>query len=64
MVTAPAARGVLKERLRGVQAAGAGLTLVGTVLLATGRDPAPAAVNRRTGPPARRVPPGRATARA
>ncbi|MFD7619163.1 EamA family transporter [Streptomyces sp. NPDC059802] len=36
VVTAPAARGVLKERLRGVQAAGAGLALVGTVLLATG----------------------------
>ncbi|WP_406161965.1 hypothetical protein OG298_35560 [Streptomyces sp. NBC_01005] len=30
------ARGVLKERLRGVQAAGAGLALVGTVLLSTG----------------------------
>ncbi|WP_329595495.1 hypothetical protein OG195_36180 [Streptomyces sp. NBC_01362] len=30
------ARGVLKERLRGVQAAGAALALVGTVLLATG----------------------------
>lgn len=36
IVTALAARGVLKERLRGVQAAGAGLALVGTVLLATG----------------------------
>ncbi|MFJ1838877.1 EamA family transporter [Streptomyces sp. NPDC088175] len=36
VVTALAARGVLKERLRGVQAAGAGLALVGTVLLATG----------------------------
>ncbi|MFD4762260.1 EamA family transporter [Streptomyces sp. NPDC058439] len=36
VVTAVAARGVLKERLRGVQAAGAGLALVGTVLLATG----------------------------
>ncbi|MER8045549.1 DMT family transporter [Streptomyces sp. NPDC094032] len=35
-VTALAARGVLKERLRAVQAAGAGLALVGTVLLATG----------------------------
>lgn len=33
---AAAVRGVLKERLRGVQAAGAGLALVGTVLLATG----------------------------
>ncbi|WP_455351814.1 EamA family transporter [Streptomyces sp. SYSU K217416] len=36
VVTALAARGVLKERLRTVQAAGAGLALVGTVLLATG----------------------------
>ncbi|MFE0105546.1 EamA family transporter [Streptomyces sp. NPDC059009] len=36
VVTALAARGILKERLRGVQAAGAGLALVGTVLLATG----------------------------
>ncbi|MEU0830135.1 DMT family transporter [Streptomyces sp. NPDC005969] len=36
VVTALAARGVLGERLRTVQAAGAGLALVGTVLLATG----------------------------
>lgn len=36
VVTALAARGMLKERLRAVQAAGAGLALVGTVLLATG----------------------------
>lgn len=36
VVTALAARGVLKERLRGVQAAGAGIALVGTLLLATG----------------------------
>ncbi|MFE6974593.1 EamA family transporter [Streptomyces sp. NPDC057682] len=36
VVTALAARGVLGERLRGVQAAGAGLALLGTVLLATG----------------------------
>ncbi|MFE5907828.1 EamA family transporter [Streptomyces wedmorensis] len=36
VVTALAARGVLKERLRAVQAAGAGLALAGTVLLATG----------------------------
>ncbi|MCX4536568.1 DMT family transporter [Streptomyces sp. NBC_00841] len=36
VVTALAARGVLGERLRRVQAAGAGLALVGTVLLATG----------------------------
>ncbi|GAA3934876.1 EamA family transporter [Streptomyces gulbargensis] len=36
VVTALAARAVLKERLRAVQAAGAGLALVGTVLLATG----------------------------
>ncbi|MER5203265.1 DMT family transporter [Streptomyces sp. NPDC002825] len=36
VVTALAARGILKERLRAVQAAGAGLALVGTVLLATG----------------------------
>ncbi|GAA0494646.1 EamA family transporter [Streptomyces stramineus] len=36
VVTALAARGVLSERLRSVQAAGAGLALVGTVLLASG----------------------------
>lgn len=36
VVTALSARGVLKERLRGVQTAGAGLALVGTVLLASG----------------------------
>ncbi|OIJ66920.1 DMT family transporter [Streptomyces mangrovisoli] len=36
VVTALAARGFLSERLRTVQAAGAGLALVGTVLLATG----------------------------
>ncbi|RST17026.1 DMT family transporter [Streptomyces sp. WAC05374] len=36
VVTALAARGVLRERLRAVQAAGAGLALVGTVLLAAG----------------------------
>ena len=36
VVTALAARGFLKERLRGIQAAGAGLALVGTLLLATG----------------------------
>ncbi|MFF3751962.1 EamA family transporter [Streptomyces sp. NPDC002018] len=36
VITAVAARGVLGERLRAVQAAGAGLALVGTVLLATG----------------------------
>ncbi|MFD5875746.1 EamA family transporter [Streptomyces sp. NPDC060322] len=36
VVTALAARGVLGERLRGLQAAGAGLALIGTVLLATG----------------------------
>ncbi|MGW1094997.1 EamA family transporter [Streptomyces sp. NPDC002455] len=36
VVTALAARGVLGERLRGVQAAGAGLALLGTLLLATG----------------------------
>ncbi|MEV0926916.1 DMT family transporter [Streptomyces spongiicola] len=36
VVTALAERGVLKERLRAVQTAGAGLALVGTVLLATG----------------------------
>ncbi|NEB76948.1 DMT family transporter [Streptomyces sp. SID14478] len=36
VITALAARGVLSERLRGVQAAGAGLALVGTLLLATG----------------------------
>ncbi|MFF0277582.1 EamA family transporter [Streptomyces sp. NPDC004330] len=36
VVTALAAYAVLKERLRAIQAAGAGLALVGTVLLATG----------------------------
>ncbi|MFI8106332.1 EamA family transporter [Streptomyces sp. NPDC086023] len=36
VVTALAARGVLRERLRTVQAAGAGLALAGTVLLAAG----------------------------
>ncbi|WP_369167580.1 EamA family transporter [Streptomyces sp. R28] len=36
VVTALAARGVLRERLQTVQAAGAGLALVGTLLLATG----------------------------
>ncbi|GAA4336981.1 EamA family transporter [Streptomyces venetus] len=36
VVTAVAARGVLRERLRAVQAAGAGLALVGTLLLASG----------------------------
>ncbi|MEV0173801.1 EamA family transporter [Streptomyces sp. NPDC050803] len=36
VVTAVAARGILGERLRGVQAAGAGLALTGTLLLATG----------------------------
>ncbi|MER5785739.1 EamA family transporter [Streptomyces mobaraensis] len=36
VVTALTARGVLNERLRSVQASGAGLALVGTVLLATG----------------------------
>ncbi|MDQ8706481.1 DMT family transporter [Streptomyces sp. LHD-70] len=36
VVTALAARGVLKEQLRAVQAAGAGLALLGTVLLAGG----------------------------
>jgi drug/metabolite transporter (DMT)-like permease len=36
VVTALAARGFLSERLRRIQAAGAGLALVGTVLLATG----------------------------
>ncbi|MDI3388071.1 DMT family transporter [Streptomyces sp. B-S-A8] len=36
VVTALAARGVLKEKLRTVQAAGAGLALLGTVLLAGG----------------------------
>ncbi|MFI6033711.1 EamA family transporter [Streptomyces sp. NPDC051315] len=36
VVTALAARGFLRERLRAIQAAGAGLALVGTVLLATG----------------------------
>ncbi|QEV16883.1 DMT family transporter [Streptomyces alboniger] len=35
VVTALAAMAVLKERLRGIQAAGAGLALVGTVLLAS-----------------------------
>ncbi|GGO54287.1 membrane protein [Streptomyces daqingensis] len=35
VVTALAARGVLHERLRGIQAAGAGLALCGTVLLAS-----------------------------
>ncbi|GAA1927249.1 EamA family transporter [Streptomyces durmitorensis] len=35
VITALAARAVLKERLRGIQAAGAGLALVGTVLLAS-----------------------------
>ncbi|MFC9125282.1 EamA family transporter [Streptomyces sp. NPDC057099] len=36
VVTAVAARGLLRERLRAIQAAGAGLALVGTVLLASG----------------------------
>ncbi|NEY31015.1 EamA family transporter [Streptomyces sp. PRKS01-65] len=36
VVTALAARGILDERLRAVQAAGAGLALAGTVLLAAG----------------------------
>jgi drug/metabolite transporter (DMT)-like permease len=36
VVTALAARGFLSERLRAVQAAGAGLAMVGTLLLATG----------------------------
>ncbi|MFD3487164.1 EamA family transporter [Streptomyces sp. NPDC058665] len=36
VITALAARGVLKERLRAIQATGAGLALVGTVLLAAG----------------------------
>ncbi|WP_062216023.1 EamA family transporter [Streptomyces sp. NBRC 109706] len=36
VVTALAARGVLRERLLGSQAAGAGLALAGTLLLATG----------------------------
>lgn len=36
VVTALAARGVLHERLRAIQAAGAGLALCGTVLLASG----------------------------
>lgn len=36
VVTALAARGLLSERLRVIQAAGAGLALVGTLLLATG----------------------------
>jgi drug/metabolite transporter (DMT)-like permease len=35
VVTALAARGVLRERLRAVQTAGAGLALIGTVLLAS-----------------------------
>ncbi|WP_416983374.1 EamA family transporter [Streptomyces sp. T028] len=36
VVTALAARGFLRERLRAIQAAGAGLALLGTLLLATG----------------------------
>ncbi|MDI6412131.1 MULTISPECIES: DMT family transporter [Streptomyces] len=36
VVTALAARGVLRERLQGLQTAGAGLALLGTVLLASG----------------------------
>ncbi|KUJ66483.1 hypothetical protein ACZ90_35745 [Streptomyces albus subsp. albus] len=36
VVTALAARGVLRERMHGLQTAGAGLALVGTVLLASG----------------------------
>ncbi|MBO4254372.1 DMT family transporter [Streptomyces griseorubiginosus] len=36
VVTALAARGILRERLRAIQAAGAGLALVGTLLLAAG----------------------------
>lgn len=36
VVTALAARGFLRERLRTLQTAGAGLALLGTVLLATG----------------------------
>ncbi|RBM12168.1 hypothetical protein DEH69_20375 [Streptomyces sp. PT12] len=36
VVTAVAARGVLRERLRAVQAAGAALALAGTLLLASG----------------------------
>ncbi|MFD5271404.1 EamA family transporter [Streptomyces sp. NPDC058335] len=36
VVTSLAARGFLRERLRAIQAAGAGLALVGTLLLATG----------------------------
>ncbi|MEU9007779.1 EamA family transporter, partial [Streptomyces sp. NPDC048551] len=36
VVTAFAAFAVLRERLRGIQAAGAGLALAGTVLLAAG----------------------------
>ncbi|WP_212911369.1 DMT family transporter [Streptomyces sp. TS71-3] len=36
VVTALAARGFLSERLRGIQAAGAGLAILGAVLLATG----------------------------
>lgn len=36
VVTALAARGMLRERMRTVQTAGAGLALMGTVLLATG----------------------------
>jgi len=36
VVTALAARGFLSERLRALQATGAGLALIGTLLLATG----------------------------
>jgi drug/metabolite transporter (DMT)-like permease len=36
VVTSPAARGFLSERLRAIQTAGAGLALLGTLLLATG----------------------------
>ena len=36
VVTSLAALGVLKERLRAIQTAGASLALVGTVLLASG----------------------------
>ncbi len=36
VVTALAARSVLQERLRALQTAGAGLALLGTVLLASG----------------------------
>jgi drug/metabolite transporter (DMT)-like permease len=36
VITALAARGVLRERLRAVQAAGAGLAMAGTLLLASG----------------------------